>query len=209
MSSESCPICLTALAEQPQKTLTCDSRHVFHEICVDLWLSTRSGCPLCRETVPISLLPSWKAGFRYLCNRPVPEHLASEAYELCLTGINFYDDDFNVGEIFFGILHLRGDVCVIIAQNDREWLPTDWIEAAEDEDDEEQIELYNWISKADETIVITVDMGPPEHCKRCNVCEKFVTNYDKALMAHYLEKHSDHDFYSVNNVLKTLLQLAQ
>lgn len=46
-----CVICLTAFQEEEsvRKLHTC--RHVFHTSCIDKWLGSHSGCPLCRSQI--------------------------------------------------------------------------------------------------------------------------------------------------------------
>ena len=43
-----CAICLEVSSEEATKALTCS--HSFHKKCVDIWLSQRNTCPLCRTS---------------------------------------------------------------------------------------------------------------------------------------------------------------
>ena len=209
MNSEQCAICRSGLYGENLKTLTCDPRHVFHEFCIDTWLKSWCTCPLCRSPVDLSMLPTWQARFRSLCNRPVPEELASEAQELGFPDINLFDEEYPIDGSFLGILHLYDEKCVILAQNWRGWIPFDWENLAEDEDDHELSKVLAWMDDADETVVITEDMGPPEGVLCCTVCNKFVTNIEKALAAHIADKHSDNDADTLNDVIKSILSTAE
>ena len=46
-----CVICLTSFEEEEsvRKPHTC--RHIFHTSCIDKWLGSHSGCPLCRTQI--------------------------------------------------------------------------------------------------------------------------------------------------------------
>ncbi|KAL5160615.1 RING-H2 finger protein ATL52 [Glycine soja] len=46
-----CVICLTSFEEEEsvRKLHTC--RHIFHTSCIDKWLGSHSGCPLCRTQI--------------------------------------------------------------------------------------------------------------------------------------------------------------
>ncbi|EDS30900.1 predicted protein [Culex quinquefasciatus] len=46
MSFRTCPICMEAV-ESRGKFLTCG--HLFHDTCIDSWLTSRTSCPLCRN----------------------------------------------------------------------------------------------------------------------------------------------------------------
>nr|XP_004510497.1 RING-H2 finger protein ATL52-like [Cicer arietinum] len=51
MNQTECVICLTVFQEDEsvRKLHTC--KHVFHTSCIDKWLGSRSGCPLCRSQI--------------------------------------------------------------------------------------------------------------------------------------------------------------
>jgi len=46
-----CVICLTSFEEEEsvRKLHTC--KHIFHTFCIDKWLGSHSGCPLCRTQI--------------------------------------------------------------------------------------------------------------------------------------------------------------
>ncbi|ESW07465.1 hypothetical protein PHAVU_010G132300 [Phaseolus vulgaris] len=46
-----CVICLTSFEEEEsvRKLHTC--KHIFHTLCIDKWLGSHSGCPLCRTQI--------------------------------------------------------------------------------------------------------------------------------------------------------------
>ncbi|CAI8607928.1 unnamed protein product [Vicia faba] len=54
-----CVICLTVFREDEsvRKLHTC--KHMFHTSCIDKWLCSRSGCPLCRMQIDQITLPNY------------------------------------------------------------------------------------------------------------------------------------------------------
>ena len=51
-TQESCAICLVDYDEDCQVTpLPCDIRHYYHTECIELWLATKTVCPLCQTPV--------------------------------------------------------------------------------------------------------------------------------------------------------------
>ncbi|KAK7255686.1 hypothetical protein RIF29_29103 [Crotalaria pallida] len=46
-----CVICLTAFEEEESVRKLHNCKHVFHTSCIDQWLSSHSGCPLCRTQI--------------------------------------------------------------------------------------------------------------------------------------------------------------
>uniref|UniRef100_A0A6M2DY72 Putative ring finger n=1 Tax=Xenopsylla cheopis TaxID=163159 RepID=A0A6M2DY72_XENCH len=48
--ARTCSICLESMREG-QCTLITKCNHLYHRICLNLWLRTNSSCPLCREQI--------------------------------------------------------------------------------------------------------------------------------------------------------------
>lgn len=47
-STPECSICLNSIEEGQQVRLLPNCRHLFHQECIDMWLSTNASCPVCR-----------------------------------------------------------------------------------------------------------------------------------------------------------------
>jgi Ring finger domain len=47
-STPECSICLSFIEEGEQVRLLPNCRHLFHQECIDVWLSTNASCPVCR-----------------------------------------------------------------------------------------------------------------------------------------------------------------
>jgi E3 ubiquitin-protein ligase ATL41 len=47
-STPECSICLSSIEEGEQVRLLPNCRHLFHQECIDVWLSTNASCPVCR-----------------------------------------------------------------------------------------------------------------------------------------------------------------
>ncbi|KAJ9563374.1 hypothetical protein OSB04_008534 [Centaurea solstitialis] len=63
-----CAVCLHDVDGGQRYRRLPQCRHCFHVHCIDTWLQSRSTCPLCRNQVPIHLLPRKQKehGFLYL-----------------------------------------------------------------------------------------------------------------------------------------------
>jgi hypothetical protein len=46
---ESCSICLELINEEELITTSCN--HIFHQLCIDEWLSKKNTCPCCRSSI--------------------------------------------------------------------------------------------------------------------------------------------------------------
>lgn len=46
-----CVICLTAFEEEESVRKLHSCKHIFHTSCIDQWLASHSGCPLCRTQI--------------------------------------------------------------------------------------------------------------------------------------------------------------
>ncbi|KAI4329144.1 hypothetical protein L6164_021440 [Bauhinia variegata] len=46
-----CSICLTAFEEDDCMRQLSNCKHIFHKVCIDQWLASHSGCPLCRTKI--------------------------------------------------------------------------------------------------------------------------------------------------------------
>ncbi|WOL09096.1 RING-H2 finger protein ATL40-like [Canna indica] len=44
-----CAVCLSAMVEGERAKLLPNCKHVFHVVCIDMWLFSHSTCPLCRR----------------------------------------------------------------------------------------------------------------------------------------------------------------
>jgi len=42
-----CPICCEEMQERAVQ-LSCDPRHLFHEACIQMWVTKHTNCPLCK-----------------------------------------------------------------------------------------------------------------------------------------------------------------
>jgi len=47
-STPECSICLSSIEEGEQVRLLPNCQHLFHQECIDVWLSTNASCPVCR-----------------------------------------------------------------------------------------------------------------------------------------------------------------
>lgn len=65
-----CVICLTAFQgdESVRKLHTC--KHMFHTSCIDKWLGSHSGCPLCRSQIDQVTSPNDHMVVEILNSRP-------------------------------------------------------------------------------------------------------------------------------------------
>ncbi|KAL4193451.1 hypothetical protein AMTRI_Chr06g176960 [Amborella trichopoda] len=48
-SNEMCAICLDKIEVENVKVLQC--AHMFHSLCIGMWVTHKSSCPLCRRTI--------------------------------------------------------------------------------------------------------------------------------------------------------------
>ncbi|XP_047155416.1 RING-H2 finger protein ATL54-like [Vigna umbellata] len=46
-----CVICLTSFEEEESVRKLHSCKHIFHTLCIDKWLGSHSGCPLCRTQI--------------------------------------------------------------------------------------------------------------------------------------------------------------
>ncbi|KAJ0027505.1 hypothetical protein Pint_35475 [Pistacia integerrima] len=52
-NEETCCVCLCEFKDGEQIRVLPECLHLFHVVCIDMWLSSHSNCPLCRaDTVP-------------------------------------------------------------------------------------------------------------------------------------------------------------
>ena len=42
-----CPICCEEMVQKAVQ-LSCDPRHLFHEACIQMWVTKHTNCPLCK-----------------------------------------------------------------------------------------------------------------------------------------------------------------
>ena len=50
--SKECVICFMPYeADDQVVTLPCDTRHIFHENCIETWLKSNNSCPLCKQPI--------------------------------------------------------------------------------------------------------------------------------------------------------------
>nr|KAJ0214623.1 hypothetical protein LSAT_V11C400172260 [Lactuca sativa] len=64
-----CSVCLHDVDGGQRYRRLPKCRHCFHVNCIDTWLQSRSTCPLCRNQIPLHLLPrkeEKEPGFLYL-----------------------------------------------------------------------------------------------------------------------------------------------
>ncbi|KAI3764538.1 hypothetical protein L2E82_14549 [Cichorium intybus] len=64
-----CAVCLHDVDGGQRYRRLPECRHCFHVNCIDTWLQSRSTCPLCRNQIPLHLLPRQEQkqpGFLYL-----------------------------------------------------------------------------------------------------------------------------------------------
>ncbi|KAG9159126.1 hypothetical protein Leryth_026211 [Lithospermum erythrorhizon] len=55
VTESECSICLRSFEDHEMVRVLPICHHVFHSECVDIWLTTRSSCPLCRTSVDHSI----------------------------------------------------------------------------------------------------------------------------------------------------------
>ncbi|KAK1425139.1 hypothetical protein QVD17_20484 [Tagetes erecta] len=64
-----CAVCLHDVDTNQKYRRVPQCYHCFHVACIDTWLQSRSTCPLCRNQIPLHLLPrkqNKEHGFCYL-----------------------------------------------------------------------------------------------------------------------------------------------
>ncbi|GKC34400.1 RING-H2 finger protein ATL16 [Tanacetum coccineum] len=64
-SDNECAVCLAEFQDNEKLRMIPNCAHVFHIDCIDIWLQNNPNCPLCRNSISISI-PS---------HYPVPEHI--------------------------------------------------------------------------------------------------------------------------------------
>ncbi|CAN6201416.1 unnamed protein product [Urochloa humidicola] len=65
-----CAVCLGTIQVGAMVKLLPACGHVYHRDCIDLWLSSRSTCPLCRRRVGDAAAPSGEKPSRQLAQAP-------------------------------------------------------------------------------------------------------------------------------------------
>jgi len=59
---DSCIICMLQFEIGDKvKTLPCNKRHIYHNDCIDKWLSSHKQCPTCRTEINLNLVNKYKA----------------------------------------------------------------------------------------------------------------------------------------------------
>ena len=191
-----CSICLADIEDNSGKTLPCDSRHVFHAICIDAWLRSRTSCPICRTSVPRALRPVPTLRPRRIFPRfMVPTALARAADRLGLPPIEPLPirpprlTPARRVELYNH--HLYGDTFQLTARNASNWFPQEWMEyAMENFSSTHQLrQLYNLINMGDSCQLITEGFRPPTNLQLCQLCCKFITNIPSAMQDHLRDAH--------------------
>ncbi|MED6210197.1 hypothetical protein PIB30_061913 [Stylosanthes scabra] len=60
-SQTECVICLAQFEEEESVRKLHSCRHIFHTSCIDRWLGSHTGCPLCRSQIDQSASPNGAA----------------------------------------------------------------------------------------------------------------------------------------------------
>ena len=198
--SNVCAICLDEIDDDFKKVLPCDSRHSFHKLCVDEWLTTHNNCPICRAAVPRPSRPilrplSQTQSSDSISRIPISPLFMIRAYRLGLPPIEHLPfDPYNMvsaEQVHIHNNHLYDDIFGITTRNAVNWFPQDWLDFANRAfpPGHSLHHLYNVVNSGVSTHLITRGYSPPTGLNICPLCGGYVTNVLAAMQGHYRKFH--------------------